>query len=509
MIELDNDSLVVFSELKKNNNELFVRDVVRITNLDQSAIMRAALYLSSKGLSDIVEKKEVKVRILKDGALYAKNLLPELQVLKLLQKEKKLDLTTVQERLNFTQKEFKIAVGWVMRQKWVQIQKDNKNIITLTQDGENIDIETFPSQLFLKKTAEKKELILSSEDIDSKTIDAFKKRENLVSISEKIERKLVLTKSGVKLSLDRYTKKQKITQLTSELIKTDQWKNLEFKEYNIFDEVAKSHPGKLHPLEYMRNRIRDIFIEMGFVETEGPLVESSFWNFDALFQPQDHPARDLADTFYLSDFEIECENKKVLENVKKTHQNGWKTGSTGWGYTWDEDLSKKPLLRTHTTAVSARNLQYFKAPAKVFSIGKTFRNETLDYKHLTEFHQVEGIVIDESVNFSNLLGYLKEFYMRLGFKKIRVRPAYFPYTYCSIEPEVFFEEREEWIELGGAGIFRPEVTYPFGIDCPVLAWGLSLERPTMLMLEMNDIRDFYKNDLSWLRRFKPASLHPK
>ncbi len=459
--------------------------------------MRAALLLSSKKLAEIKENKIVHLKITKEGENYAKNLLPELRLLKVLQEKETISISELLDKSKIDKKESKIALGWLMRNKWAKKEKENLHI---TDEGRKIDIDTYPPQVFLKELAEKKEIVAK----DDSLIDIFRKRKKVLDISEKIERYIILTEN---IKLNEIKTKDKITQITSDVIKSKKWEKAEIKRYNISDEVKKSYPGKFHPLRYLMEKVRNIFIEMGFSEVEGPIIESSFWNFDALFQPQDHPARDLADTFYLKDFELGCEDREILENVKKTHQDGGKTGSTGWGYKWSEKSSKRPVLRTHTTAVSARSLRKFKPPAKVFTIGSTFRNESIDYKHLTEFRQVEGIVVDDSVNFENLLGYLKEFYRRLGFRKVRFRPAYFPYTYCSVEPEVYFEDKGEWIELGGSGIFRPEVVEPFGLDCPVLAWGLSLERPVMLMLEMDDIREFYKNDLNWLRAVKPSKLN--
>jgi len=269
--------------------------------------------------------------------------------------------------------------------------------------------------------------------------------------------------------------------------------------------VNPKFPAKRHPLVVFIESIREIFVGMGFCEISGPLVESAFWNFDSLFVPQDHPARDMHDTFYLKNpKEISIYKfDEFRDNVKKTHENGWITGSNGWGYKWSEDIAKKPLLRTHTTTVTARYLSKLKKddlPSKVFCIGKTFRNEAIDYKHLPEFYQVEGIVVDENANFRNLLGILREFYDEMGFK-LRFRPAYFPYTEMSVEPEVYIEERNEWIEMGGAGIFRPEVVIPLlGFECPVLAWGLGLDRLVALKLGLSDIRELYISDLEWLRK---------
>ncbi|NYZ76804.1 phenylalanine--tRNA ligase subunit alpha [Candidatus Micrarchaeota archaeon] len=255
--------------------------------------------------------------------------------------------------------------------------------------------------------------------------------------------------------------------------------------------------GKNHPITKLSKRIGTIMAELGFEEMEGSIVESAFWNFDALFQPQDHPARELADTFYLEGKSELPGDRKLVERVKKAHEEGWK-------YKWSEEEARKTVLRTHTTALSARYLAAMKdkKPRKYFAIGRVFRNEATDYKHLAEFSQVEGIIAWEGATFRDLLGILKEVYRKLGFEKIRFRPSYFPYTEPSLEIEVYFEEKKQWMELGGAGIFRPEVSMPLAGVYPVLAWGLSLERPLMLMLDMKDIREFYRNDLNFLKSAK-------
>ena len=255
--------------------------------------------------------------------------------------------------------------------------------------------------------------------------------------------------------------------------------------------------GKSHPLTIMKRRVSRIMAELGFEEMDGNIIESSFWNFDALFQPQNHPARDLADTFYLEGVEPLPDDAELVERVRNSHEQGWK-------YAWSPFEAQKRVLRTHTTALSARYLATAgraegKWPKKLFAVGRVFRNEATDYKHLAEFHQVEGIIAWEGATFRDLLGILKEFYLKLGFEKIRFRPSYFPYTEPSVEIEVYFEPRKQWLELGGAGIFRPEVSKPLAGIYPVLAWGLSLERPLMLLLGLEDIRLFYRNDMDFLR----------
>jgi phenylalanyl-tRNA synthetase alpha chain len=257
--------------------------------------------------------------------------------------------------------------------------------------------------------------------------------------------------------------------------------------------------GKKHPLRIIIDEIREIFLNMGFSEDNGEFVESAFWNFDSLFQPQDHAAREMQDTFYLKN-PLTCDlpDDDLVKLTAETHETGADTGSIGWQYDWDYDIARQSVLRTHTTGISTKHLFEHEPPIKMFSVGRVFRRETFDYKHLPEFHQVEGLVCDEGISYQNLLGTLKEFYKKLGFE-VRFRPAYFPYTYLSTETEIYLEEKESWIELGGAGMFRPEVLKPLGINQPALAFGLGIERLAMIRYDVEDIRMLYKSDIKWLR----------
>ncbi|MDP7323742.1 MAG: phenylalanine--tRNA ligase subunit alpha, partial [Candidatus Woesearchaeota archaeon] len=246
--------------------------------------------------------------------------------------------------------------------------------------------------------------------------------------------------------------------------------------------------------------------EMGFEEQRGDLVQTAFWDLDALYVPQDHPARQMQDTFYLKDPEFGKLPKEIVKKVKAAHMNGGTTGSKGYGTDWSEEEAKRNLLITHDTFLSGRvlaGLNKDDLPKKTFQIMKVFRNEVLDWKHLFEFYQIGGIVIDEHANFRNLLGYLKQFFKKMGYEDVRLRPAHFPYTEPSCEIEVFHPGKKQWIELGGSGVFRPELVKPLlGIDVPVLAWGLGLERILTDYYGIKDSRDFYKNDIKQLKEFK-------
>jgi len=286
--------------------------------------------------------------------------------------------------------------------------------------------------------------------------------------------------------------------LTSDMLKKDGWKTMTFKKFNL-DAAPVAPRGALHPLLKVRTEFRKIFLEMGFEEMPtNNYVESSFWNFDALFQPQQHPARDAHDTFFMKSPESTREIPEAyLQKVKKQHEEGG-YGSIGYRYDWSRDEARKNILRTHTTAVSTRMLyqlglqQPFK-PVKYFSIDRVFRNETLDATHLAEFHQVEGLVCDYNLTLGNLIGMINSFFTKLGMKDIKFKPAYNPYTEPSMEIFAYSEELGKEVEVGNSGIFRPEMLRPMGLpeDVTVIAWGLSVERPTMIKYGYDNIRDLF------------------
>ncbi|CAG0894991.1 unnamed protein product [Cyprideis torosa] len=291
------------------------------------------------------------------------------------------------------------------------------------------------------------------------------------------------------------------TDLTPEMIATGSWKQKTFKPYNFEALGMPRIQGHLHPLMKVRRDFRQIFLEMGFSEMKtNNYVESSFWNFDAVFQPQQHPARDAQDTFFIADPETATVfPEDYVERTKRVHSIG-DFGSIGYGYDWKFEEAKKNVLRTHTTAVSARLLYrlaqeqkesgYFK-PCKYFSIDRVFRNETLDATHLAEFYQIEGVVADYGMTLGVLMGIMTEFFGKLGMKELRFKPTSNPYTEPSMEVFSYHEGLEKWVEIGNSGLFRPEMLRPMGIPegVGILGWGLSLERPTMILYGYNNIRD--------------------
>jgi phenylalanyl-tRNA synthetase alpha chain len=260
-------------------------------------------------------------------------------------------------------------------------------------------------------------------------------------------------------------------------------------------------PGKEHPFSRVLAQTRRVFLEMGFEEVHSPKIDSAFWVFDALFQPQDHPAREMQDTFYADNpRRIALPEQEFVEQIRRTHENGGDTGSIGWRYQWERRTAETAVLRTHTTSGTIRALAANpNPPRKIFIVGTVFRRETVDYKHLPLFHQVDGIIIDRDASLASLLGTLEAFYRKMGFDKFEFRPGFFPYTEPSVEVFVWHEAKQDWVEMGGSGVFREEVTRPFSCHVPVLAWGLGLERLAMFKYGLDSIRDLYVTDIDWLR----------
>lgn len=388
----------------------------------------------------------------------------------------------------------KVGFSKAMSSGWIMLDKSGGKPLVKRKASEITDI--------IRKNLSE---ILSgnSNTVDEKEMTEYKKRKLLNEVTDKI---YILLK-GPNFST---TISKAETELTPEMIASGSWKTANFKPYN-FDALGISpNSGHLHPLLKVRAEYRQIFLEMGFTEMPtNNYVESSFWNFDALFQPQQHPARDAHDTFFISDpSSTTIFKEKYLGKVKKIHSEGG-FGSQGYGYDWKREEASKNLLRTHTTAVSARMLyklaqqEEFK-PSKYFSIDRVFRNETLDATHLAEFHQIEGVIADRNLTLGDLIGVLYQFFRKLGIDKLRFKPAYNPYTEPSMEIFSFHPGLNKWVEIGNSGIFRPEMLLPMGLpeDVRVIAWGLSLERPTMIKYGIDNIRDLvgHKVDLNMVHR---------
>ncbi len=293
-----------------------------------------------------------------------------------------------------------------------------------------------------------------------------------------------------------------LDRLSPEVLASGEWKGKQLRPIDVEARAPVFFPGRRHPVRDFIREVRETYVSMGFTELEGGSVHPAFWNFDALFIPQDHPGREMQDTFYLEGLsDRTLARKGVVANVAAAHENGWQTGSRGWGYRWQIEEARRLVLRTHNTVLTVRALSESREKdARVFAVSKVYRNESLDYKHLAEFHQMDGIIVGEGLNVRHLIGFLQAFYKKLGMRDIKVWPTYFPYTEPSLEVVGYSEAAKAWIELSGSGVFRPEVTEPLGVKVPVLAWGPGVERLMLMRFGIDDMRELYGSDLGWLRR---------
>jgi len=471
-------------------------EISKKSNLDKVAVLRALEFLSNKELVILKTENKKIVELDVNGILYLKKGLPERNLMNFLSEKKTISINEAKKSIKLNENEFKAALGALKKRAFINLV--NGNIVyTGNKEGAN-------------KTLEEKFLESLPKDLkDLKPEEKFafenlKNRKNIISVKDKKKINILLTKKGEEIEKEKF-ENNLIESLTPKIIKNNSWKGKKFRRYDIKSKVPKIYGGKRHFVNQATDYAKKIWLEMGFKEMTGNLVISSFWNFDALFTAQDHPVREMQDTFFINK-DIELPEKNIILNVKKAHE-GKISNSKGWQYQWDKEISKKALLRTHTTCLSVQTLKKIKEknefPAKYFALGKCFRNETVDWSHNFEFNQTEGIVVDENANFKQLLGYLKEFFNKMGYEKIRIRPGYFPYTEPSLEIDIFHPKHKKWVEFGGAGMFRPEVTIPiFGKHIPVLAWGPGFDRIIMEFFNIEDLREMYKNNLTKLRNLK-------
>ena len=506
-IKLRKQTIEILEVIRNKGSNIVATNLVKEMKLDYIVLMSAVNELIDNKLGGFEEEEIYQISLNNEGNRYLKNGLPERQLLNLLLKDDIKEITSddLLKRSKLEQSIFYIGISNLKKNKWVAQSKatGEDKIFLIVEEFPQTKLESFLTEFKETKVLDRSSL---SKD-DLKLVDSLNKRK-LIKKTQKTQRIIFLTDKGNKISISELEELKQVSKITPEMLSSGSWKNYDLKQFDVTKPGPLLKAGKIHPLINLINEIREIFLSMGFTEIRGPIIESAFFNFDALYQPQDHPAREMQDTFYLNNPKTAKlpEKDRVLA-VQETHENGGDSGSLGWGYKWDVNTAKKTVLRTHTTATTMRRLAQFyreneKVPVKVFCIDRVFRNERVDKSHLAEFTQIEGIVIDDNVTLCDLIGLLSEFYRKMGFKKIITRPGFFPYTEPSMEVSVFYDKLGEWLEMGGSGIFRPEVTYPWGIKEPtrVLAWGQGLERIAMPYYGREDIRDFYINPLKWLRQ---------
>jgi phenylalanyl-tRNA synthetase alpha chain len=484
------------SESRRNREWVDFDSLVAETGLKPDQVRRAVEWLTSRLLITVDEKTEEK--LIPSGSDP-----PELKLVeKLTQAVKPLPVNELRGLFS-SNEEFSAALGRARSSGWVKFDSSGPSPTVTLSDSRGP--ETL-RQLLGRAAGGLDQGSMSSEE--SAIIPDLLKRGILMAST----RKTVLCKitpAGL-LATTGEQPKDYLEKLTPEILSSGAWRGKILRPLDVQAEAPRFYPGRTHPVRDFINEVRDVYISMGFTELEGNSVQPAFWNFDALFIPQDHPSREMQDTFYLRGLsDRSLRRLGTVEKVAASHETGWTTGSRGWRYPWQVDEARRLVLRTHNTVLTVKSLSESGDQEKrVFAVSKVYRNENQDYKHLVEFHQMDGIIVGEGLNIKHLMGFLREFYLKLGMKDVRFWPTYFPYTEPSLEVVGYSETAKDWIELSGSGVFRPEVTRPMGVRVPVLAWGPGIERLMLFRYGLDDMRSLYQNDLGWLRgRVEFASSH--
>jgi phenylalanyl-tRNA synthetase alpha chain len=499
-----NEAAYAVWQTVKERGPIELGEVVKQTGVDQAQVSAAATDAAERGYFQIEEREREELTITEGARELIEAGLPEQRAAKKLHEVGgEMPMSEFAAWAKAEGLAVNDAIKWGTLRGAIERTKGNTASLKLTSFG--LEILSKPdADMRLFRVIKGGTLYLDQltiVDQPARVKELISKRPELAKLKKRVSRSLSLSPEGEKA----FANVRKIIErntLTPEDLESGAWREIKLRPYDIKLAAKDVYPAKIHPLRKIIEQTRRAFLEMGFAEVVSPMVESAFWNFDALFQPQDHPARDMQDTFYMRDpHETPLPDANIVEPIRRTHEDGWETGSEGWGYTWSPDVSKQVVLRTHTTAATIRALATNpNPPGKFFCVGWTYRNETISFKHLPVFHQVDGIIIDEDANLASLMGTLQEFYSKMGFGRVKFKPAFYPYTEPSVDVVVYMESRGKWIEMGGAGIFRPEVTLPLGCKFPVLAWGLGIERLAMIRFGLSDIRDLYGTNLNELEK---------
>ncbi len=486
-------------------------ELVEALGMNVGQCNQALSWLSAKELA-VEEKRDSRVffELTETGREYAELGPPVERIFNLVRRETGLTLPEISSRLGLENSDTGSAFGLLSKLGYLALGFEKTVEVKIDEVPEVISV----TKALLRKAVEKG--ALDQNDLSGEEIDFIsrisKKRGAAGAPFRTVERDTVffgLTQAGIETRnevLARGLTGDEIGALTPEQLAAGDWQNKRFRSYNIHIPPKRVLPGRKNPYSQYLETVKDSLVSLGFEEFDGPLVETEFWNGDALFMPQFHSARDIHDVYYLENPSHAKEIEQPwLDQVAKTHEDGWKSGSRGWGYAFDRDFTRRLVLRSQGTVLSAKQLPKAKVPGKYFGVVRCFRYDQVDATHGADFYQTEGIVLSKEVNLRTLLGLLELFAVEVaGATDFKFVPAYFPFTEPSIEVHIKHPVLG-WFELGGSGIFRPEVTKPLGVDVPVLAWGLGIDRMAMMQLKIDDLRELFSKDLEKVRLRRRSS----
>jgi phenylalanyl-tRNA synthetase alpha chain len=452
-------------------------ELARAAGVPESTLASLARLLAEKGLARVEEAVESRIapsergrRVLEEGA-------PEERLVRLLAEAGgELPVRDAAARLGG---EARAALGEAKRLGLVEVS------------GGRVRLTAQPGEALERASRARRALerIARGEHVDRETLEWLRRR-RLVE-EERRKRIIVELADEPEALLSRV--RLEVGRLTSEMLREGRWRRIALRPYNVEAEPPRVLPARLHFFDEFIEELRDIMREMGFREVRGPLVELELYNFDMLFQAQDHPAREVHDSLWIREPSHASGEglEGLLERVGEVH-------GRGWGYKWNPDTALRLILRSQTTSVSARVLASRPPePVRYFTIGRVFRSDVVDATHLPQFHQLDGIEGWSGYTFRDLLGTLQEIAARLGLE-VRFKPAYFPFTEPSVEGYARLPGGG-WVELFGAGLFRPEVLEMAGVNYEVGAWGLGVERLAAAYYGVRDIRLLYSRSYEYIR----------
>ncbi len=474
----------------KEAKKLSFNELLKRSGLGTDEVRWALSSLSASKLVELDASVVYSVKLTEEGESYAQNGLPEERLAERAAK-KPIALGEL------SGKEDQIGITWAKRKG---LAVTERGALTITASGSKIGAFGTDAGKLLKEFASGKadyERAKGSEaakELVERGLIEASEREEIGSVS-------VTQKGILELAKEKQTEGY-VDSLDRNAIKNRLWSGKRFRPYNVEAGVEPEAPASRHVLRSLINEMKQAYTNLGFREVSGPVIESAFWVFDYLFVPQDHPARDAQDTFFLSSPEsIKLRDKELADAIKSIHEKAWHGK-------WSQDTAERAILRTHTTSVTGRyiykTMKAFKEgklsldePIKMFTIGRVFRNENLDYKHLADFCQADGIVIGKNLTLANLFSLLTRIYSSLGVE-VKFKPAYFPFVEPGVEIQI--KRNDEWLELGGAGIIRREVTGVDRKNITVLAWGPGVERIALIRHGgIASILDLYNSSAGALR----------
>ncbi|MCE4600743.1 MAG: phenylalanine--tRNA ligase subunit alpha [Desulfurococcales archaeon] len=462
--------------------EDYLDAAARKLGISKSTLASLLMLLADKGLVEVEEETREYNYLTDKGRDALRNGLPERRLVEtVLRTGGEADIGEIRRVLGG---ESGIAIGQARKKGYITIESGR---VRLVRDPRVVLEELGKLEEVLKAVDRGEDVSVPKELVER----------GLVRSKREIKRKFKLVHDP-KTILDKVV--VEYAKLTSSLVSTGEWRRIRLRRYDITAEPPRIYPARKHFLVEFIEMLRDIMKELGFIEVRGPLVEIELFNFDVLFQAQDHPAREIHDTLWIKEprkADLSAYSD-LVERVARIHERGW-------GYKWNPDIAARLLLRSQTTSVSARILvERPKPPIRFFTLGRVYRSDVVDATHLPEFHQLDGIMGWKGYTFRDLIGLLQEVAKRLGLN-LKLKPGYFPFTEPSVEGYVQLPNGR-WLELFGAGLFRPEVLEAAGVDYPVGAWGFGVERLAAAVLGISDIRELYTKDVKKIMEFKVRSV---